>query len=507
MKLLRVVDHFLDRITMYRLLLYFLLALEAIAFGLSLAGVLHYRPEAIVLSASLLTLVCVASNELFAWAFKAPANAESAYITAAILALIITPVISAEQILFFTAAGGLAMASKYLLAIHKRHVFNPAAVAVTITALAGGQAASWWVGSTAMLPYVVIGGLLVARKVRRFTMIFAFLAAVWASTILVNLAGGHDVLANLQKTALHSSLFFLAFVMLTEPLTSPTTKGKQIWYGFIAGALFPPQLHIGSVYSAPELALLVANVFAFITGFKRRLTPQFLRKEQIAPDLADFVFRQDKKVRYKAGQYMEWTLPHKKSDLRGVRRYFTLASSPTEDTLRIGVRFYPKGSSFKRALDTLGAGTPIAAGNLGGDFILPKNPAEKLAFIAGGIGITPYRSMIKYLLDTGEKRVVTLLYSEVSAGELAYTDVFDQAERELDLKTVYTLTGPDPPAGWQGKTGFLNAAMIAAEVPDYRERTFYISGSHTMVVAMQDALRSLGVPRRRIKTDFFPGYA
>ncbi|HTH72597.1 MAG TPA: RnfABCDGE type electron transport complex subunit D [Candidatus Pristimantibacillus sp.] len=505
--MVRWIDYFLDRITMYRLLLYYLIALLLIAVGLSWAGVLPYHPEDIIFSASILTLVCMVTNEVFARTYKAPTNFESAYITALILALIITPKINGDQIMFYAAAGGLAMASKYMLAIHKRHIFNPAAIAVALTAFGFGQSASWWIGTVSMLPYVVIGGLLIVRKVRRFTMIISFMAAVWVSTIVVSLAGHHDVLANLQKTALHSSIWFLAFVMLTEPLTSPATKAKQMWYGFIVGAIFPPQFHIGTQYSTPELSLLVGNVFAFATGFRRRLTPKFLRKEEIAPDIADFVFRPEKSINYKPGQYMEWTLPHNKSDSRGVRRYFTLASSPTEGTLRIGVRFYPNGSSFKRAMQSMDGSTPVAVGDLGGDFVLPADRSKKLAFIAGGIGVTPYRSMVKYLIDTKDSRAITLLYSEVSAEELAYTNIFDQAERELGLKTVYTLTGPKMPSNWAGRTGFINAEMIAKEVPDYRERIFYISGSHTMVMAMQAALKSLGVPRTHVKTDFFPGYA
>lgn len=505
--MMKPIDYVLDRITMYQLLWYFLIALLVIATGLSALGILHFSPLGIIFSASLLTLVCLAANEVFARVFKAPTNFESPYITALILALIITPKIDANQILFMVMASTLAMASKYILAVNKRHIFNPAAIAVALTAAVAGQSASWWVGSYAMLPYVVVGGLLIARKVQRGTMVVAFLAAVWVSTILVNWLGGHDVLANLQKTALHSSLFFLAFVMLTEPLTSPSTKTKQVWYALIAGALFPPQLHIGTQYASPELALVVANVFAFATGFKRKVVPKFLRRETITPDIADFVFSPDQKFSYKAGQYMEWTLPHGHMDSRGTRRYFTLASSPTEDTLRLGIRFYPKGSSFKRALQTLNPGTRIAAGQLGGDFVLPKDTSQKLAFIAGGIGITPYRSMIKYLLDTGEQRVITLLYSEASTGELAYTDIFDEAERQLGIKVVYALTGPNPPASWKGLTGFITAERIASEIPDYRERTFYISGSHSMVTAMQNNLKSLGVPRSHIKTDFFPGYA
>jgi ferredoxin-NADP reductase len=378
---------------------------------------------------------------------------------------------------------------------------------VALTAAGAGQSASWWVGSLSMLPFVVIGGLLVVRKIKRFTMVFSFFAAVVVSTVLVNVAlSSHaDVLFILQKTMFHSSLFFLAFVMLTEPLTSPSTKGKQVWYGILAGALFPPQIHVFNTYSTPELTLLVANVYAYLVSPKYKLMPKFIKKQSIAQNTLDFTFKADRSISYKPGQYMEWTLTHGDSDSRGNRRYFTLASSPTEEDLRLGVKFYPHGSSFKKAMLAMDESTQIAAGQLGGDFTLPDDQTKKLAFIAGGIGITPVRSMVKYMLDTDQNRSATLLYSGSTGKDFAYTDVFSEAERRKILKAIYTVT-ESAPQGWRGQTGYINKQMIINQIPDYMDRLFYISGSHSLVTAVSDALRGIGVPPRQIKTDFFPGY-
>jgi ferredoxin-NADP reductase len=140
---------------------------------------------------------------------------------------------------------------------------------------------------------------------------------------------------------------------------------------------------------------------------------------------------------------------------------------------------------------------------------MPEDPAEKIVFIAGGIGITPYRSMIKYLLDTHEKRDVILFYSERKPENFVYRDVFDEAEQRIGIKPVYTVTEAQnmSAGGWSGKSGMISSDMIKSEVPDYFERTYYISGPHPMVSSMQDMLHGLGVPRSKIKTDFFPGYA
>ena len=99
-----------------------------------------------------------------------------------------------------------------------------------------------------------------------------------------------------------------------------------------------------------------------------------------------------------------------------------------------------------------------------------------------------------------------MFYVNKRVDELAYIDVFNQAQQQLGIKMVYTLTERSAvPANWQGKVGRIDAAMIQQEVPDFRERTFYLSGPHAMVVAYEQVLRGMGIPAQQIKKDFFPG--
>jgi glycine betaine catabolism B len=141
---------------------------------------------------------------------------------------------------------------------------------------------------------------------------------------------------------------------------------------------------------------------------------------------------------------------------------------------------------------------------LAGSFVLPKSHDEKLAFIAGGIGVTPFRSMIQHMVDEQQKRSIVLLYGNNKANEIAYSDVFNQAERELGLRTVYAVAED---AKHNMHSGFIDAALIQREMPDYKDRTFYISGPRAMVVRFQKTLAELGIAKSRIKTDFFPGFA
>jgi len=504
------IDNLLDQITMYKLLFYYLIVLVLVAMGLSVYGTLHFSATSIAVSTAILLIACWFVNKVFATIFEAPINVESVYITALILALIITPLPNYQtlSITFLLAVSGLAMASKYILTINKKHIFNPAAIAVVLTALGPRQSASWWIGTSAMLPYVLIGGMLLVRKMRRGRMVLSFFVSTLLATVVYALLAKNNVLTALHNTLLSSAMFFLGFVMLTEPLTAPPTAKKRTWYAVLTGLLFPPQFHILSLYSTPELALVAGNIFSYIISPKTKLFPTIKQKLRITPDSADFIFNPNRKFTYTPGQYMEWTLPHDGTDSRGNRRYFTLASSPTEPDIRIGVKFYERSSSYKQALLEVTRQTPIVAAQIAGDFVLPKNPKQKLAFIAGGIGVTPYRSMIKYLLDKHEARTITMLYSARTSADFAYEDVFEEAREEIGIKTVYVVTKKDEAVpGTYGQQGRINAQMIKEEIPDYQERLFYISGTQAMVTAMQATLKDMGVPSHQVKVDYFSGYA
>jgi ferredoxin-NADP reductase len=294
--------------------------------------------------------------------------------------------------------------------------------------------------------------------------------------------------------------------MLTEPLTMPPSRLLRIAYASIVAFLFAPNIHLGTFYFSPELALLVGNIFVYLVSPKGRFMLTLIGKNKIADGTYEFVFMPDRPFTFKPGQYLEWTLGHRFSDDRGNRRFFTIASSPTEKTVRLGVKFYAPESSFKRALWNMEPSSVASASHIAGDFTLPHDKKKKLVFIAGGIGVTPFRSMVQYCMDTKDARSIVLLYSNKTASEIAYKDVFDKAEREIGMKTVYALTDVPVPVP-DTHTGFIDGALIAQEVPDFKERIFYLSGPHSMVTAFEKTLREMGVSRFHIKTDYFPGFA
>ena len=503
------IDRLLNKITMYRLVLYLLIILLAVAALFGALGILPYNPLAIIFSSLFLVAVCWIANGIFAAIVRAQPNVESVYITALILALIITPGMPNDisTIWFLVWASVIAMVSKYVFAIGKKHIFNPAALAVAVTGLALGQYASWWVGGNIpMMAFVIVGGLLVTRKIQRFDLTVAFFIAAAASCVIASPV--FDPWNTIQKLVLHTPVFFFAFIMLTEPLTTPPTRGLRITYGVLVGALFSPYIHIGSMYSLPELALVVGNIFSYAVSPKRKHVLALQKKAEVGSDIYDFTFAPDHPVSFLPGQYLEWTLALDHSDGRGNRRYFTIASSPTEKDIHLGVKFYDPSSTFKERLRAMAAGDSIVAGQLAGDFTLPNDAAKKLVFVAGGIGITPFRSMVKYITDTGEKRDAVLLYSNRTNAEIGYREIFDEAEAAWGLKTLYAVTDDNEPApARNGVKGRIDATLIERTITDYRERTFYISGTHAMVSAFKKSLHELGVHRSQIKTDFFPGFA
>jgi ferredoxin-NADP reductase len=301
----------------------------------------------------------------------------------------------------------------------------------------------------------------------------------------------------------------LAFVMLTEPLTMPPTRRLRMVYGGLVGLLIVPQVHIGGFYFAPEVALVVGNVFAWLVSAKANQMLWLKERHPISGQAEEFVFRQEHPVRFRPGQYLEWTLPHDHPDDRGNRRYFTISSPPGDDALAIGVEFKDRSSTFKKRLKALEPGERIAAGHLAGDFVMPRDSEEKLVFVAGGIGVTPFVSMIRDLLERGEKRDIVVLVTNRRETGAAYREVFEQAQAELGVRTVFTLTGSAEslPAGWTGRTGRIDEMFLREEVPDYEERVFYICGSQRLVGGISEVLARLGVERRSVRSDYFPGLA
>lgn len=481
-------DSLLDRLTMYRLVLYTLIAYVLAALGFSLTHKVSFSFFDIVASAVWLVAICRASNWAFANFFKVPRNYESDLVTALILTLILTPAGSIHDFVTLAEAGVAAMLSKYILTINKRHLLNPAAFGAFISSQVFGYYASWWVGFRAMAPVLIVGGILILRKIKRFQMVGVFIA-LYLAVLLVTFNSGtlsHTITTGLLATP----LIFLSTIMLTEPLTSPTKFNQSILYAIVVGMLYSViKLHI-----SPEEALLIGNILVFAMAPSRSAVFSLMSQRKEADGIYSFLLRSSDKLSFAAGQYIEWTLPGVNVDSRGNRRYLTVSSSPTEKDVMFTVKIPDNPSRFKQRLTALKPGETIVASQLAGSFTLPKSSRTKMVWIAGGVGITPFRSMAKYLLDSGKIRDVRLLYFVNNEQEIAFKTMFRTA-RSTGIKTSYFVNQR------------VDKQLLAETIADHKDRTFYISGPQGFVASARKSLLALGVSHSKIVTDFFPGYS
>ncbi|MBI2579224.1 MAG: FAD-dependent oxidoreductase [Candidatus Aenigmarchaeota archaeon] len=231
--------------------------------------------------------------------------------------------------------------------------------------------------------------------------------------------------------------------------------------------------------------------------------PQFslvvLESRKEAADTMAIKFEKPQ-IDYKPGQYMLYELPVQ--DPEGPTRSFSLASSPTESFLMLTTKL--TGSVFKSKLAQMKKGDTINASGPSGRFVLQDSP--KHLFIAGGIGITPFRSMIKYAVDTELQEKITLLYSNKVPEEIAFFDELDKWQNQNRfLRVVHTITKPEESEEqWNGRVGRIDAALIKEHLD--AETIVYVCGPPGMVDAMVAVLKDIGVPEKRIKAERFEGY-
>lgn len=228
------------------------------------------------------------------------------------------------------------------------------------------------------------------------------------------------------------------------------------------------------------------------------LSVEFLYKEQVAQNVYSFWFKPSTPIRFVAGQFIELYLPHVEADNRGQKRWFTISSSPEDKHISITTKVIKDCSTFKKTLARLEPGAKLKMASPMGDFVLPKDANLPLLFVAGGIGCTPFHSIIKHLNGTGQTRDIRMIYATNSLEELVFKDTFKSLTR-------FDIVPTNPPDGWDKKSGHLEAQTIlkASQNPD---RHIYISGPEPMVEKLFKDLKSLGVNEKKIHGDYFPGY-
>jgi len=499
----RWLDRLTGRVTMYRLVLIALVAIAALALVLSLVGQLAFPVTDLLATGAVAVGVTFVTSWLFALAFRVKPHPESSLITGFLLFFLFYPSTAAADLLSVALAATIASASKYLFALRGRHIFNPAAIGVFVVSLLGLNFAVWWVATGLLLPLTAIGAFLVLYRSRRLPVGLTFVV-IAAVLVMIRLVGsGQEFGEALVSTFTQFPIVFLAGFMLSEPLTLPPRRWQQLTVAAVVAVVFSTVFSLGPITNTPELALLVGNLVAFVFGQRRGIRLTYLGKRQLTPSSWELAFQPANPVAFRAGQYLELTVPHR-SDFRGSRRIFSISSAPTTDgPLTVALSVPDRPSSFKRAFLALDDGAAVRATGVGGDFTLPRDPATPVVLVAGGIGITPFASQLAHDHELGRDRDVVVVYAVRDNAELGYADLLETSRVRVVLVSP---TRPDDlPENWTwAGNGRITPDLLRSAIPDLAGRRAFVSGPPGLVADMRAALRGLGV--KKVTADYFSGY-
>jgi ferredoxin-NADP reductase/nitrite reductase/ring-hydroxylating ferredoxin subunit len=244
-------------------------------------------------------------------------------------------------------------------------------------------------------------------------------------------------------------------------------------------------------------------------------------------DIMTFKFTKDGYPEYKAGQFAFFPLDNVNNDSRGPVRHFSLTSSPTEDVLIISTRI--RDTPYKQRLSTIQEGEQVKVSKPQGNFLLHDEYSKHAIFLSGGIGVTPFRSMIKYATDKQLPIKITMFDSNRNQRNILYKDEFDKwAAQNQDLKIVYTITeeekdteqeqhrmadvsssATETKGNWSGEHGRIDRTMIERHLSkeEISNAIFYICGPPGMINALEGLLqKEFQIPEERIKVEEFTGY-
>jgi ferredoxin-NADP reductase/nitrite reductase/ring-hydroxylating ferredoxin subunit len=237
-----------------------------------------------------------------------------------------------------------------------------------------------------------------------------------------------------------------------------------------------------------------------------KLSLELLAKEKLeGTDIMTFKIARGG-LDYAAGQFAYFKLDGVSGDSKGPIRHFSIASSPTEQDLMISTRI--RDTPYKQKLASLESGTKILAWGPQGEFVLHDDYSKPAVFLSGGIGVTPFRSMIKYATDKRLPVKIVMFDSNRNEANILYKGEFDKwAVENRNFQPVHTLTD-EIPESWSGERGRIDRSMIERHLnkDELGNSIFYICGPPGMLKAMQKLLQEMQAPKERIKVEEFTGY-
>lgn len=232
---------------------------------------------------------------------------------------------------------------------------------------------------------------------------------------------------------------------------------------------------------------------------------RLLDKQVIANNTMAFSWEKPDGFEFIPGQNGDFTLLEPpETDEKGDLRTFSFVSAPYEKNLVTATRM--RNSAFKRVLKNLLIGTEVKMAAPHGDFKLHKTASVPAVFLIGGIGITPIRSIIADATYNQLPNKITLIYSNRTPADAAYTNDFEKYAKTNPNFTFVPLFTDNSLEGWEGERGHIDADMIKKYVPDIETPIYYLSGPPEMVKAMRKLLIGIGANEDNIRSEEFDGY-
>jgi ferredoxin-NADP reductase len=240
-----------------------------------------------------------------------------------------------------------------------------------------------------------------------------------------------------------------------------------------------------------------------MAGYSSRL----LSRTQVAEGTVAFRFAKPSGFDFKAGQFAIWTLSDPpETDAEGNSRTFSIASAPFEDQLMFVTRM--RDTAFKRSLKSVALGTEIKIAGPMGSLTLHRGSAQPAVLLAGGIGITPFFSIVEQASHDRLPRKLYLFYSNRRPEDAPFLDSLQRLETtNPNFHLIATMTDlTRSQSKWSGETGFMSKELLAKYVSDLQEPIYYIAGPPAMVAAMQEMLVTSGIDEDNLRMEGFAGY-
>ncbi len=236
-------------------------------------------------------------------------------------------------------------------------------------------------------------------------------------------------------------------------------------------------------------------------------TTPLTKREVIAEDTMAFHFAKLADFQFRAGQSIDMTLINApETDAEGNTRAFSIASAPFDNDLMIATRM--RDTAFKRVLRKAALGIEVKIEGPSGSFVLHRKAEKPAVFLAGGIGITPFLSIIRQATHDRAPHRLYLFYGNRRLEDAAFLDILTETSKQNpNFHLIATMSEMEKShREWKGETGFIDKDMLTKYLPTLQGPIYYIAGPPAMVAAMRRMLTEAGVDEDDIRTEEFSGY-